>query len=126
VNDRFNVNLQKTMPGNILADITWFMNLGRDLPYAYDVNQIDPRIGFQVQNAVNASVANPFYNALPANKMPGQLRTQQNVAVSQLLRPYPQYTALTQALINGRGDHYQAFQLSVQRSFSNGFNVVLG
>jgi hypothetical protein len=79
-----------------------------------------------VQNAVNASVANPFYNALPANKMPGQLRTQQNVAVSQLLRPYPQYTALTQALINGRGDHYQAFQLSVQRSFSNGFNVVLG
>ena len=40
--------------------------------------------------------------------MPGPLRTQQNIAVSQLLRPYPQYTTLTQTLIDGRGDHYQA------------------
>jgi hypothetical protein len=126
VNDRLNVSLERALPGKIVADLTYFVNLGRDLPYNWDVNQIDPRIGFQVQNAVNATVANPFYNALPAAKMPGQLRTQQNVAVSQFLRPYPQYTALTQALVNGRGNHYQAFQLSVQRAFSNGFNLVLG
>ena len=126
VNDRINVSLERALPGKIVADLTYFVNLGRDLPYNWDVNQIDPRIGFQVQNAVNATVANPFYNALPAAKMPGQLRTQQNIAVSQFLRPYPQYTSLTQALINGRGDHYQAFQLSVQRAFSNGFNLVLG
>jgi hypothetical protein len=126
VNDRINVSLQRALPGKVVADLTYFVNLGRDLPYNWDLDQVDPRIGFQVQNAVNATVANPFYNALPADKMPGQLRTQQNVAVSQLLRPYPQYTSLTEALINGRGDHYQALQLSVQRSFSNGFNLVLG
>ena len=126
VNDRINLSLQRALPGKIVADLTYFVNLGRDLPYNWDRNQIDPRIGFQVQNAVNATVPNPFYNALPAAKMPGQLRTQQTVAVSQLVRPYPQYTSLTEALIGGRGDHYQALQLSVQRAFANGFNLVLG
>src|SRR2546425_97796 len=32
-----------------------------------------------------------FFNLLPPNKMPGTLRTQETVAVSQLLKPYPQY-----------------------------------
>ena len=63
VNDRINVSLQRALPGKIVADVTYFVNLGRDLPYNWDLNQVDPRIGFQVQNAVNATVANPFYNA---------------------------------------------------------------
>jgi hypothetical protein len=52
---------------------------------------------------VNTSVPNPFYNLLPATQMPGQLRTQSSVAVSQLPRPYPQYSDLWEALIGGRG-----------------------
>jgi hypothetical protein len=126
VNDRFNISLQKTLPGKILADITFFMNLGRDLPYAWDMNQVDPRIGFQVQNAVNASVPNPFFNALPASKMPGTLRTQANTTVSQLLRPYPQYQALTERLRSGVENNYKSLQMQFQRPFINGFNFVIG
>ncbi len=126
VNDRMNISLQKTLPGNILADITWFMNFGRDLPYNYDVNQVDPRIGFQVQNAVNASVPNPFFNKLPASKMPGTLRTQANVAVSQLLRPYPQYQGLVETLRSGGENRYKSLQMQFQRPFVNGFNFVVG
>jgi hypothetical protein len=126
VNDRINVSVQRALPGKVVADVTYFVNLGRSLPYNWDINQVDPRISFQVGNAVNQSVANPFYDALPADKFPGQLRTQKNISVSQLMRPYPQYTSLNETLIAGRGDHYQALQISVQRPFSGGFNMVLG
>ena len=126
VNDRINVSVQRALPGKVVADLTYFVNLGRSLPYNYDINQVDPRISFQSGNAINQSVPNPFYNVLPPEKFPGQLRTQQNIAVNQLLRPYPQYTTLTQSLIDGRGNHYQAIQLSAQRAFANGFNLVLG
>ena len=126
VNDRINISLQKTLPGNILADITWFMNFGRDLPYNYDVNQVDPRIGFAVQNAVNASVPNPFFNKLSPTKMPGTLRTQANVQVNQLLRPYPQYQSLVETLRSGSENRYKSLQMQFQRPFVNGFNFVVG
>ena len=42
VNDRYNVSIQRQLPGRILADITFFMNLGRSQPYNYDMNQVDP------------------------------------------------------------------------------------
>jgi hypothetical protein len=58
--------------------------------------------------------------------MPGTLRTQQNVAVSTLLRPYPQYAALTEKLIGGLRNRYRSLQLQFQRPFVNGFNFVIG
>jgi hypothetical protein len=126
VNDRLNVSLQRQLPAQILLDATFFVNLSHNLPYSQDVNLTDPRIAFQAGNATNASVANPFYNLLPASKMPGQLRTQANVAVSQLLRPYPQYGDIWEALIGGRGDRYKSLQISARRPFANGFNLVFG
>ncbi|MDE3194821.1 MAG: TonB-dependent receptor, partial [Acidobacteriota bacterium] len=126
VNDRFNVSLQRQLPAQLLLDATFFTNLGHNLPYSQDLNLADPRIAFQYGNQVNTSVANPFYNLLPATQMPGQLRTQAKVAVNQLLRPYPQYSDLWEALIGGRGDRYKSLQLSVRRPFSNGFNLSVG
>ncbi|MBI4904451.1 MAG: carboxypeptidase regulatory-like domain-containing protein [Acidobacteria bacterium] len=126
VNDRINISVQRQLPFRILSDTTFFMNIGRNHPYNYDVNQVDPRIGFRVQNAVQASVPNPFFNLLPATKMPGQLRTQANVAVSELLRPYPQYNSLTETLRGGIGNRYRSLQLQFQRPFVSGFNLVAG
>ena len=126
VNDRYNVSVQRQLPGRILADITFFMNIGRSQPYNYDLNQIDPRIGYANGNAINTVVNNPFYNLLPREKMPGQLRTQRQVAVRELLRPYPQYGALTEALRGGLGNRYKSLQMQFQRPFVNGFNLVVG
>ena len=130
VNERINVSVQRQLPGRILADITFFMNLGRDFPYVYNgnqynLNQIDPRIGYRVGNAVNQSVANPFYNR-PASQFPGQLRTQQNIAARELLRPYPQYGDLNERLQAGMSSRYRALQMRFQRPFASGFNFVIG
>jgi hypothetical protein len=126
VNDRFSFNVQRELPGRVVADITFFMNIGRSAPYTYDLNQIDPRIGYSVGNAVNQTVANPFFNVLPPEKFPGQLRTQRNVAVRELLRPYPQYGGLTETARGGVRNRYRALQMQFQRPFVNGFNFVVG
>ncbi|MCC6394197.1 MAG: TonB-dependent receptor [Bryobacterales bacterium] len=126
VNDRFNVSLQRQLPAKVLADITFFMNVGRDAPYTYDLNAIDPRIGFAVGNKVSQSVPNPFYNILPADKFPGQLRTQKNIAVSELLRLYPQYGSLNETLRGGFGNRYKSLQMQFQRPFASGFNFIAG
>ncbi len=126
VNDRINFSLQRQLPLKVLADVTFFINSGRNQPYTYNVNQIDPRIGFRVGNAVTQAVANPFFNLLPADKMPGRIRTQPQLQVSELLRPYPQYGDLNETLIGGRGNRYKALQMQFQRPFANGFNFVIG
>jgi hypothetical protein len=115
------------------------MNLGRDLVFptpgagnpsatnqGINLNMIDPRIGYQVGNAVTASVPNPFFNKLGADKMPGQLRTQANIAVRELLRPYPQYGDLFERLHAGAENRYRSLQMQFQRPFTNGFNLVVG
>ena len=126
INDRFNISVQRQLPYKMLADVTFFMNIGNNAPYTLDYNQVDPRIGFKNTTATTASVPNPFFNLLPLEKMPGQLRTQANIAVSELLRPYPQYGALTESLVGGFENRYKALQIQVQRPFTNGFNFVLG
>jgi len=126
VNDRFNVSVERQLPGKIVADITFFMNAGRNAPYTYDLNSIDPRIGYKYGTATTQKVDNPFFNILPANNFPGQLRTQKQIAVSELLRAYPQYGSLTETLRGALGNRYRALQMQFQRPFANGFNFVIG
>jgi hypothetical protein len=126
VNDRINLTLQRQLPLAFVLDLTYFVNIGRHHPYNRDINQVDPRIGFAVGNAINQQVPNPFFEVLGADQFPGQLRTQRNVSVATLLRPYPHYQALTETLIGDRRNRYQAIQMQVQRPFTNGFNLVLG
>jgi len=125
-NDRINVSLQRTLPGQLLLDATYFMNFGRYAPVTRNLNQVDPRIAFQRGAATVGNVANPFFNRLPADKMPGQLRTQANVPISQMLRPYPQYGDIFERLVPRGANRYQALQIQLQRPFVNGFNLVMG
>ena len=125
-NDRFNITFERQLPGKIVADITYFVNRGNNAPYSYDVNQVDPRIALQNGIATTATVTNPFFNVLPSNLFPGQLRTRATVPVSELLRPYPQYGSMVETLRGALGNRYQALQMQFQRPFSNGFNFVVG
>jgi hypothetical protein len=125
-NDRFNFTLQRQLPWQLVTEITYFVNFGRHLPVTRDMNLTDPRIGYEHKTALTRSVNNPFFNVLPQDKMPGQLRTRRTVQVSELLRPYPHYGALRERLSPGYRSRYQALQLQVQRPFVNGFNLVIG
>ena len=108
-NDRINFSLQRELPGKLLADVTYFMNFGRNLPYTYNLNMAYPNTAYTYKNATTAKVSNPFYNLLPADKMPGTLRTQSQVsvclavdAIPAVRRPEPAHVWAARAIITGR------------------------
>jgi hypothetical protein len=122
-NDRINVNFQRQLPGQIVFSGTWFMNIGNQ-HYTKALNNIDPRIQVSQQNAINASVNNPFYNYLTPTLFPGPLRNQQTVSLASLLVPYPQYGGLYEVGTLGAGERYHSVELKAQKAFSKGWNFL--
>jgi hypothetical protein len=134
INDRFNFSIQRQLPGNMVFDGTFFMHRGHNVhdasmwggSYNQPINMMDPNLAYQYKGAVDEAVPNPFYQLLPPDKMPGELRNQETVSVRRLLQPYPQYNNLTEFYRSGIENRYYAMQLQVQRSMSNGVALSLG
>lgn len=134
INERFNFSFQRMLPGDILSDTTFFMNFGRHIlgpsmwggDYNLNRNMVDPDLVYTHKSLVDASVSNPFFNILPVDKFPGNLRGQRNVSVRQLLRPMPHYGDLIERLTPDRKNRYYALQLKLERSFSNGLSFIFG
>jgi len=126
VNDRFNLQLSHQLPNHIIAEVGLFSNFGHNLNYAYNLNQVDPRIIYQNKGATAVNVANPFYNYLTPAQFPGQLRNLQTVPITQLLTQRPQYGNVWEAFKPGAKSQYYSMDLRVQRPFARGFNVLVG
>lgn len=128
INDRMNVSYQKQMPFRILTDTTFFVNLGHNVQdgsmwggdYNYNLNQVDPNYAYTYKGQVDVTVPNPFFNLLPAGKMPGSLRTQKTVTVNSLLRKYPQYGTLTERFLRGKSSRYYSLQFKAEKPLSHG------
>jgi hypothetical protein len=122
-NDRINFNIQRQLPGEIVVSGTWFMNFGNQ-HYSRALNNIDPRIQVEQQNAVNVNVDNPFYNYLTPELFPGPLRNQKTVSLSSLLTQYPQYGGLYEVGTLGASERYHSAEVKVQKAFSKGWNFL--
>lgn len=125
VNDRWNFSIQRTLPAQIHADFTFFMNFGHNLPYDKPMNMADPQIQYTIKSEWDRQVPNPFYQVLPVDKFPGALRNQRTVTIGSLLTPYPQYGGLSQRNTDGVLNRYKAFQLRVQKAFSSGYSFLV-
>ena len=121
-NDRINVNIQHQF-GSIVTSATWFMNIGNQ-HYTKALNNIDPNIQVQQQNAINVNVANPFYNYLTPELFPGPLRNQKQVSLASLLKKYPQYGCLYEVGTIGAAERYHSLEFKAQKAFSSGWNFL--
>jgi hypothetical protein len=122
-NHRININLQHQLPGQIVVSGTYFTNFGNQ-HYTKSLNNIDPRLQVQQQNALSQPVANPFYNYLTPTLFPGPLRNQPTVPLSSLLVPYPQYGGLYEVGVLGASERYHSVELKAQKAFSKGYNFL--
>jgi hypothetical protein len=123
VSNRISYSFQYQLPKKFNVDATYLQNFSSNVPWGNNLNQVDPALSYQYKTQLSRTVANPFYNYLTPDKFPGQLRNQATVSISSLLRPYPQYTGLTENLSTGRVDRFHSIQLKLQRQFSNGFSM---
>ena len=108
---------QRELWARTILDASYLMNfIGRD-GYTKNLNMMDPRLSFKYRDALSATVPNPFFNYGTVDTFPGALRTRPTVAVSELLKPYPQYLSLMQDWTNGRKSKYHTLELRAQRPF---------
>lgn len=122
-NQRFNVNFQRQLPGEVVASVTWFMNIGKQ-HYTTYLNNMNPQIQVQQQTLIDTKVNNPFYNYLTPQLFPGPLRNQQTVSLSSLLKAYPHYGGLYEVGMLGADERYHSLELKAQKSFSKGWNFL--
>ena len=118
-----------------MTDTTYFTNLGRNVQdssmwggdYSWTPNMVDPNYSYTYKGAVDVLVNNPFYNLLPADKMPGSLRTQQKVSVASLMRTYPQYNGnMTERFLRDKSNHYHSLQFKAEKYMTKGLAFTFG
>lgn len=135
MNDRFNVSFQRVLPLNVRLDVTFFMNVGHNVPVpgiwggtvkGEQENLMNPALWYQYKSELEQTVANPFYNYLTPDKFPGGLRYQETVQLSDLMSPYPQYGGLTRMYTPGAGDRYRSMQIKLEKAFAKGLAFTFG
>ena len=121
---RWSMGLQRELPFSLLIEATYVGSHGQHLPVLRQLNAV-PREYFSTSavrddaanNRLTQQVPNPFAGLLPGTGLNGA-----NVARSQLLRPYPQFTSVQATETIGRSD-YHALQTRVERRMAQGFTV---
>jgi hypothetical protein len=125
-NDRFNLSYQTELWRGIIFDAGYFFNWGSRVPYTLNLNMRDPSYSYEYGALLNTQVPNPFRNYLTPSVFPGPLRSNANIALGNLLVPYPQYGAINQTNTNGgRNMRTHSFDLKVQRPFRSGVSFLV-
>ena len=121
---RWQFAVQQQLPGKALLEVSYVGNRGTRLRATQDLNPV-PRQYFSTLpvrdqttiNLLNSQVSNPFYPLLPRTNLAST-----TVALSQLLKPYPQFTGMTAAMNSGFS-WYHALQLRTEKRLSSGLSA---
>ncbi len=125
---RWEVSIQRELPGRWLAELTYMGNYGYDLLVGVDANPVfrqfqstSPVRDQALINQLDTPVANPFRGV--AGFEGTNLGTATQIARRQLLRPYPHLTGITEERYNGSSS-YHAAQVRFERRFSQGYTIL--
>lgn len=120
---RFSFGVQQQLPGSILLDASYVGNRGTKLAVNREYNAL-PNSWLSTtgvrdnanNNFLTAQVRNPFF-PLPGTNLAGN-----NVARSQLLRPYPHFISIQASEPIGYS-WYHSLQFTAERRFQQGFTA---
>ncbi len=129
--DRFNVTLERQLPGQFRLDVSFIASNGRNLDSngwydTFPINQVNPNFYYNPQTGplYFQQEPNPFYHYLTPSQFPGALRNQKTVPLSQLLAPYPQYQNISLTSVPIEQDVVRNFEAQLQRAYSNGLTIL--
>jgi hypothetical protein len=127
--ERYSLGIQYQLPGDIIFEVDYVgstaqhVRITRDydpLPNSY-LSTDTTRTPAQVLN--NTALTKLYTNPFAGITVPGSSNlTQAQIAGTQLLKPYPEFTGITANDPSGFSS-YNALQLSAQKRFSHGYNL---
>src|SRR5207244_2009123 len=120
--NQFSFGIQRQMPGNISVEASYVGSRTNGALVSNSINSIslanlalgDPTKGGD-PNYLNAQIPNPFEGLLPGTTINGA-----TVARSQLMKPFPEFTGVTETDSNVGKIWYNSLQVSAQKRYSRG------
>ncbi|MCU1238121.1 MAG: Outer rane receptor for ferrienterochelin and colicin [Candidatus Solibacter sp.] len=121
---RWQLGIQRQLPGRFVVEVAYAGTRGYDMTIATNLNSV-PRQYLSasavrdtaVVNFLTASVTNPMAGLLGTTSLSGT-----TVARSQLLLPFPQFSAVNSERYDG-STHYNGLELRANRRFRSGFTL---
>lgn len=121
---RWSIGVQRELPWALLVEGTYVGSYSEHVPVTRELDPVpgnyfstSPVRDDATNNFLSQQVANPFAGLLPGTNINGA-----NVARSQLLRPFPQFTSIQALETIGTSD-YTSFQGRLERRMVNGFTL---
>jgi len=123
---QWDLNTQTLLPGQVLLEVGYVGNKGVKLPANRDANPLPNQYlstsGFRDPSTIDfltENLPNPFVGLLPGTALNGA-----TVARQQLLRPFPQFSAVSLRDFQGYS-WYHSMQARLERRFSKGFTTLV-
>ena len=117
---QWHLNIQRELRNDMLFDVGYAGSAGIKLLAVMQFNQL-PDQALALGKALNSSVPNPFFGFLAPSNPLGQRTT----TLSQLLRPYPQFSDVTYDWGSFAHSSYHALQAKFRKRYREGFQVLV-
>jgi hypothetical protein len=116
MNQNFSQGFQWVLPGNLSIQAAYVGSLSQRLTVTRNINQYPDQF-LTLGTRLNARVANPFAGVITDST---SALSQATTTVQQLLRPFPQYTGVTQSTLPLGRSWYHSLQLEVSKRLAKG------
>ena len=116
---QFSIGVQRELPWQVVLDASYVGSRTRGYPVAKGINEIT-EAQLATGTAMLVQVPNPFAGLLPGTAMNGA-----TVPLQQLLRPYPQFTGITEDRRPIGEIDYNSIQLTFNKRLSKGLQFLV-
>ena len=119
--EQYSIDIQRELPGGVASEIGFVGSKSNHLTTntaSINENALNPAL-LSMGTALTQSVTNPFYG----HGGSGVIGTP-TVQASQLLLPYPTYSAINQLFDDNNKAKYYSFVLKAQKNFSKGMSLL--
>ncbi len=115
---QWNFNIQRELPGSILAEIGYIGSHGLKLQQNLTLNQL-PDSALALKDSLRTLAPNPFFGQISAGVL-----AQTTVSRAQLLRPYPHFDGVTSSNATWASSIYHGLAMKAEKRYSNGLTVL--
>jgi len=116
---QFSIGAQRELPRRMVLEASYVGSRTRKLSVSKGINEVSAaQLG--LGSALLQPVANPFEGLLPGTAFNGA-----TVPLQQLLRPFPQFTSITEDRRSLGVNDYDALQLSLNKRLARGFQFLV-
>jgi len=120
MNHQFSFGIQREIPWGMVVDVSYIGSRTRNLNTSKGINEVSAADLARGASYLNELVTNPFAGRLPGTAINGA-----TVVRSQLLRPFPQFTGLTEDRRTIGRAWYNSLQVRLEKRLSQGFHYLV-